>query len=177
MLLFFSFQGCSCGIWKFLGWGPNWTCVSAAANPGCILWQHRILTHWVWQGSNPHPQGHYIGSLIQWTTTETPLFSFYCFSSAVKMNELLIAQCFNIDKSQEPNGERTKQIAEFSTIWSDLNKVWKYAKIVTLFTTAYIYGSGILSCLRRMCYWVYCKSHLRPWDRNEFWDGYRRPGV
>lgn len=55
------------------------------------------------------------------------------------MNELLIAQYFNIDKSQEPNGERTKQIAEFSTIWSDLNKVWKYAKIVTLFTTAYIY--------------------------------------
>lgn len=38
----------------------------------------------------------------------------------VKMNELHKTKCFSIDKSQKLNTERKKQVAEFSTIWSNM---------------------------------------------------------
>ena len=65
-LLFFFFKGCRCGIWKFPGWGLNWSC-SCQSKPQpqpdpnlvCDL-HHSSRQHWI-----PNP----LSKVRDWTHT------------------------------------------------------------------------------------------------------------
>ena len=76
------FNSHTCGIWKFLGQGSNWSC-SCRLTPQPQ--QHRIWAVSATcaadpqptdprQGSNPYPHRHYVGFLTWQAMTGTPIF-------------------------------------------------------------------------------------------------------
>ena len=87
IIIFFSFYGCNCHLWRFPGQESNWSCSCRPVPqpPKCQIWVTSVTYAAVCSnaGARPgiksHSQRHNVGFLNCWAISETPIILYLLY--------------------------------------------------------------------------------------------------